>query len=161
MNKVVLGIGGNLGDRLKNIQTAINLIEKKISKPQKISSIYMSESWGFFHCRYFTNAVIALETELSPFEILMIIKDIETMMKRTKTTNSYEGRTMDIDILFYNIDIINTKNLTIPHHLLHKRLFVLLPLMDIDPNLTHPVFQKNIAKLLQECDDKSKIKRLL
>ena len=160
MNKVILGIGGNLGDRLENIETAIKLIEKNISKPQKISPIYISEPWGFYHFRYFTNAVIEIETYLSPTEILKIAKNIETIMKRKKTKTSYEGRTMDIDILFYNNDILNLENLIIPHRLLHERLFVLLPLMDIVPNFIHPVFQKNIAELLQECNDKSKIRKI-
>ena len=161
MNKVFLGIGGNLGDRLKNIKTTINLIEEKISKPQKVSSIYISEPWGFYHYRYFTNAVVELKTDSNPFEILTTVKDIETIMKRIKTTDNYEGRTMDIDILFYNKEIIKTEHLTIPHPSLHKRLFVLLPLMDIAPKFIHPVFQKNIAKLLQECNDKSKIKKII
>ncbi|MDR2009383.1 MAG: 2-amino-4-hydroxy-6-hydroxymethyldihydropteridine diphosphokinase [Bacteroidales bacterium] len=160
MAVVFLGIGGNLGSRILNIEKTIKLVSEKISIPEKISSLYISEPWGFEHSKYFTNAVIQLNSELSPEQLLRIIKDIETEMKRIKTSDSYEGRTMDIDILFYEEKIVNNDNLQIPHPLLQNRLFVLLPLNEIAPGFIHPALNKSISELLKACKDQSKIRRL-
>ncbi|MDR2836790.1 MAG: 2-amino-4-hydroxy-6-hydroxymethyldihydropteridine diphosphokinase [Bacteroidales bacterium] len=158
--KVFLGIGGNLGDRKKNIEDAIFFISEKISIPLKISSNYLSEPWGFQHKKYFLNAVVVIETDLYPDKILEKISDIETIMKRIREKNSYEGRTIDIDILFVDNKIINSENLQIPHPKLHERLFVLTPLNEIFPDFIHPVFNKKISELLDLCEDKSNIRRI-
>jgi len=160
MFEVYLGIGGNLGDRLKNISTAIELISQKIAVPKKISSIYISEPWGFYHKKYFANAVLMLNTEMSVDEVFNIITGIETKMKRQRTGACYEGRTMDIDILFYGKEIVKTDNLTIPHPKLHERLFVLMPMSEIAGDYIHPVMKKNIIELLKICPDTSKVRIL-
>jgi len=160
MFEVYLGIGGNLGDRLKNISNAIGLISEKIAVPQKISSIYISEPWGFFHKKYFTNAVLMLRSNKSVEEIFKIIGDIEIEMKRQRNGTGYQGRTMDIDILFYGSKIIESETLTVPHPKIYQRLFVLLPMAEIAAQFEHPLLRKNIIELLHECDDKSKIRIL-
>lgn len=160
MADVFLGIGGNLGSRKSNIDTAIDLISKRINKPVKISSFYLNEPWGFSHPKYFLNIVLLIKTELSPEQLLFEIKKIESEMKRVKTKDSYEGRPIDIDILFYNNEIISCDNLIIPHPKLHERLFVLVPMNEIFPDLVHPVFKESINALLQKCTDTSQIRKL-
>ncbi|MDD4150329.1 MAG: 2-amino-4-hydroxy-6-hydroxymethyldihydropteridine diphosphokinase [Bacteroidales bacterium] len=160
METIYLGIGGNLGNRLENINSAINHITKDIVRPDKISSVYLSEPWGFEHAKYFTNVVIALKTDMLVKDILQIVLNIENKMKRIRTSSGYQGRTMDIDILYYGNKVIKTQNLEIPHPKIEDRLFVLLPIKEISPNFCSPVSGKHINNLIIECKDKSKIKKL-
>ncbi|MCK9255694.1 MAG: 2-amino-4-hydroxy-6-hydroxymethyldihydropteridine diphosphokinase [Bacteroidales bacterium] len=160
MNKLYLGIGGNLGNRIENIQKTLSLIAEKIGKIEKLSSIYLSEAWGFQHKKYFTNIVIKLNTEKSPEKTLKLISEIELKLKRIRNSQDYEGRTMDIDILFYNNEIIKTKDLIIPHPHIQDRLFVLLPLSEIEKDLLHPIFKKTSLEILKECEDKGQIRKL-
>lgn len=160
MFDVYLGIGGNIGNRKGNIDKTINLITEKIGNPEKISSIYLSEPWGFNHSKYFTNSVVMVKTCKSPQNLLLIINEIESLLNRIRTQKTYEGRTMDVDILFYGNKIITNKELQIPHPKLHERLFVLMPLEEIASGFIHPILNKNIDILLKNCNDNSKIRRL-
>ena len=160
MNEVYLGIGGNLGDRLQNIELAIRLISERIAKTEKLSSIYLSEPWGFEHAKHFTNAVLMIKTNKSADDIFGITTGIELEMKRVRSSSGYQGRTMDIDILFYGGQIIENKSLTVPHPKISERLFVLLPLCEIAPKFIHPLYKKEIQQLLNECSDKGKIRKL-
>ena len=160
MNDVYLGIGGNLGNTLENIKKTLALISEKIGKIEKTSSVYLSEPWGFEHKKYFTNLVVKLKTDKSPNKILELISEIELELKRLRTSSQYDARTVDIDILFYNNEIIKTENLEIPHPRIQDRLFVLLPLVEIEKDLYHQSFKKSILELLNECKDKSRIRKL-
>ena len=160
MFDIYLGVGGNLGSRLQNIDFAIKLITEKIAIPVKISSVYLSEPWGFEHSKYFTNAVVHIKTNKLPEELLKIIAEIECVMKRIRSSGAYEGRTMDIDILFYGNKIIKNHCLEIPHKKLHERLFVLLPMNEISPDFIHPEFNKKIKELLKDCKDNSRIRKI-
>ena len=158
-NIVFLGIGGNLGDRIANLQSAVKLIGDRIGKVEKISSVYLSEPWGFKHAKYFTNIVAKVRTPLSAEETLSTALQIEAELKRTRSGNGYEGRTMDIDILFFNDEIIKTENLIVPHPLICQRLFVLLPMQEIEPNFIHPQNGITMHKLVKICFDKGKIRK--
>lgn len=165
MHQVYLSIGGNLGNRKKNMNDAIELINEKIGKVEKCSSWYISEPWGFEHAKYFINAVLLVHTKLNPNSILDKCLNIEkTLLRHRRISNSdknnYEGRTMDIDILFFNDEIINNDKLVIPHPLISQRKFVLLPLVEIAPELLHPILQKNASQLLYECSDNSKVRKI-
>ena len=153
MNNAILLIGGNLGNRLENIFKTIEYIKERIGIITQSSSIYESEPWGFNAEYCFLNVVVVVKTSLSPESLLEKIHEIEQLMGRTRICNGYASRTMDIDILFFNEDVIDTPTLTVPHPRLHERRFVLLPLVEIMPNKTHPVLQKNIKELLAECSD--------
>jgi len=153
MNNTILSIGGNLGNRLENIYQAIGYIEERIGNITQRSSIYESEPWGFEAEHRFLNVVVAVETSLSPESLLEKIHEIEQLMGRTRFGNGYASRTMDIDILFFNEDVINTPTLTVPHPLLHERRFVLFPLTEIMPNKVHPILRKSAVELLEECRD--------
>jgi 2-amino-4-hydroxy-6-hydroxymethyldihydropteridine diphosphokinase len=161
MNVVFLGIGGNLGNRIKNINDALKMINTEIGKITNCSSFYLTESWGFKHNKYFLNAVVEVRTKLNPNETLEQCFSIEKKLHRTRTASqNYTGRTMDIDILFFNDFIINIYDLKIPHPHLHKRNFVLYPLAEISEDLVHPVYNKKIIQLKNECNDNSKIRKI-
>ncbi len=159
-NIVFLGIGGNLGDRLANLRSAVKLIGERIGKVDKISSVYLSEPWGFKHAKYFTNIVAKVRTPLSAEETLSTALQIEAELKRTRSGHGYEGRTMDIDILFFNDEIISTEKLIVPHPLICQRLFVLLPMQEIEPDYVHPQNGKTMHELTELCTDKGKIRKI-
>lgn len=155
MNKVVLLLGSNLFDRVLMLEKARNHIRISLGAIKKESQIYESAPWGFNSDNSFLNQTLIVETQLKPIEILGKIKIVEKKLGRVKQSVNYESRTIDIDILFYNDEIINLPNLIIPHPQLHKRKFTLVPLAEIDPILNHPVFNKSILDLLHECNDQS------
>jgi len=153
INRAILSIGGNLGNRAENISRCVDYIERRIGKIVRRSSIYESEAWGFESEHRFLNMVIVVETSLPPELLLQEVHAIENILLRQRTGIGYTSRTMDIDILFFNNEIINTPTLTIPHPRLHERRFVLLPLHEILPDMVHPVLRKNVGELLAECRD--------
>ena len=160
--KVILSLGGNQEHTLNSFNLALNEMEKSIGKIIKISSLYSSEAWGFnTKTPPFLNQVIEIETLLSPQEILIKTQEIEHNLGRLpKTKKEYESRIVDVDILFYEQLITTSKTLTIPHKLIHKRRFILIPLLEISPNFTHPIFQKTIKKLLLQCEDTLEVIKL-
>ena len=145
-----LAIGSNLGNRLINIKKSIKYLKSiQRIKLKKVSQLYETPSHGGPKNQpKYLNAVAKIETTLSPLDLLKELKAIEFKMKR-KDTVRWGPRIMDLDILFYdNLFFINDK-LSIPHPLLHKRIFVLKPLSEIAPNFVHPLYQKNIKELLK------------
>jgi len=156
-----LSIGGNLGYRFSNLARARLLIEENIGRIDLKSSVYETEPWGFVHKNLFLNQIVGVRTLLSPFEILSEIKKIETVMGRKRTGKErYEGRRIDIDILFYNNEIIDTAELTVPHPEMTKRKFVLIPLAEIATTKIHPVLNKTVDDLLRECQDNGEVKKV-
>ena len=150
---VYLGLGTNLGKREENMKTALKKIEKQIGKIISQSAFYNSEPFGFASNNPFLNCAIAVNTYLSPMELLTRTQSIEKEMGRTKKTDSsgYSDRIIDIDILFYNSLVVNdAPQLVIPHPLMQNRHFVLKPLAEIASNFVHPVLNKTILQLLDE-----------
>ncbi len=160
MSKVLLLIGGNEGDRIDNIKQSKKLIEERIGQIANQSGIYESEPWGFEHAQNFLNQVLEVQCTMDAMDILEISQGIEKELGRSvKTSDGYEGRTMDIDILFYEDEIINTERLVIPHPHLHKRKFTLLPLVEKWDNFLHPTLIKTMKELLIECNDEGWVKK--
>ncbi|MBN2662719.1 MAG: 2-amino-4-hydroxy-6-hydroxymethyldihydropteridine diphosphokinase [Bacteroidales bacterium] len=157
MEKVILSIGSSLGDKYKNLSSAVNHINTHIGSVVKKSEIYESEPWGFNDSNSFFNMAVEVNTELSPDEVLKKIILIENIHFRERNSNSYQARTLDIDIVFFGNLIYTSEYLTIPHKHAHKRLFVLLPVNDIIKNFEHPLLKKTIEFLIEKCEDKSKI----
>lgn len=155
-NKVYLSIGSNLGNKLEQLQQAIFLLRKAIGPVKSISKIYQCPSWGF-DGDDFLNACLLVETQLEAPLVLNGILYIEKEMGRDRFSidRGYQSRNIDIDILFYNEEVINSENLSVPHLKMEDRRFVLRPLADIAPQFYHPVLKKDIRNLLQECKDKS------
>ena len=146
---VYLALGSNVGDCRANLCQAVQLIEERIGSLISLSALYETAPWGFTSSNAFLNSVLELETPHSPIVVLEIAKGIEVEMGRTQKSNNeeYEDRVIDIDILFYNNDIINEIDLIVPHPLLHLRSFVLEPLVEIAPDFIHPVLHKSILQL--------------
>ncbi|MDX1363179.1 2-amino-4-hydroxy-6-hydroxymethyldihydropteridine diphosphokinase [Arenibacter latericius] len=154
-----LSLGSNLGNRLNHLQEGIFQINTRIGKVTKTSHVYETPAWGF-EGEPFYNACVTVETQLPPSKVLEELLQIEVLLGRErKQSSGYASRTLDLDILYYNRDIIKTDSLEIPHPNLAKRRFVLRPLADIAPQFYHPIYNKDTRNLLQECPDKSEIIR--
>lgn len=150
MNTVLLSLGSNVGDRKFNLIAASNLI-KDILSNNKISEIYETEPWGKTDQPKFLNLCISGETNLNPRELLKLTKSIEKSIGR-KQSEKWGPREIDIDILFYNHDVIDLPELKIPHPEIQNRSFVLVPLSEIAPSFIHPVINKSIVELAQSID---------
>ncbi|MES2763146.1 MAG: 2-amino-4-hydroxy-6-hydroxymethyldihydropteridine diphosphokinase [Bacteroidota bacterium] len=158
MNVTYLCLGGNIGDREKALQLALLKIEEQVGKITAVSTIYETEAWGVEDQQPYLNQCIEVRTELIPLELINKLLSIEKELGRERTiSQTYEPRTLDIDILLYNQDIIDTAELTVPHPRLHLRKFVLIPLVEICPDLLHPLLNKTIFKLLTDCEDRSEV----
>lgn len=159
MNSVYILLGGNLGNREKNLTMAGSYIEKEVGKIVRASSIYETASWGIAEQPDFLNQVLLVETNFSAEEIMEIILTIENKMGRTRAEKN-ASRIIDIDILFFNDEVINEPGLTVPHPQIQNRKFVLLPLNEIASDLIHPTLQLSVKELLSTSKDKLEVKRL-
>ena len=150
-----IALGSNKGDKFKNLQDAIDLIHVKIGAIIRISKVYKSPAFGF-ESDDFLNTCLVLESHLQPEIVLQELLAIENLLGRIRTQqNTYEARSIDLDIILVEDRIIETKTLQVPHPEMQKRRFVLLPLCDIAPNVKHSKSHKEVAVLLNECDDAS------
>jgi len=158
INKTYLLLGSNIGDREQKFAQAKKHIEKKIGQIIRQSKLYQTAAWGKTDQADFLNQVIIIETKLSADKIMSFILNIEKKLGRIRTIKN-APRTIDIDILFFNKEIINQHNLSVPHPEIQNRRFVLVPLNELSPNLKHPVINKNIHYLLKKCKDKLNVKK--
>jgi 2-amino-4-hydroxy-6-hydroxymethyldihydropteridine diphosphokinase len=150
MPPAYIGIGSNIGNRIGYLKKALALLkEYRDIKVTKISHVYETEPVGVVKQRKFYNAVVKISTKYSPEELLSVCKQIEKKLKRKKSVK-WGPRNIDADIILYSGRVVRTKRLTIPHKEMHKRLFVLAPLMDIAGNIRHPVLHKSIKKIIAE-----------
>ncbi|MBQ8449422.1 MAG: 2-amino-4-hydroxy-6-hydroxymethyldihydropteridine diphosphokinase [Bacteroidaceae bacterium] len=149
---IYLGLGTNEGNKEENIRGAIEELSHLLGTPTAVATIIETEPWGFQSDNSFLNTVVAFKSTLAPEEILKATQEIERRLGRTKKSidGCYSDRPIDIDILLYGNRVIESEHLTIPHPLLHKRLFVLQPLAQIAPQVIHPTLGKSITRLLKE-----------
>lgn len=144
-----LALGTNIGNKRRNMITAAALLAERVGDVLALSGFYETEPWGFQSENTFLNAALQLDTSLSPLELLKATQEIEIEMGRTQKSNgAYHDRIIDIDILLYDDLVMQTPELTLPHPLMHERLFVMEPLAEIAPNVIHPVFKKPVISLL-------------
>lgn len=155
-NTAVLSLGGNQGDREELLSKAIHEVSKE-NRVLKISSIYLTEAWGSVAFGDFLNQVILIQTELVPYKLLEFAQKIELKLGR-KRNQHWGNRTMDIDILYFEDQIISSKDLTLPHPYIQDRRFVLVPLEEIMPDFVHPKLGKTHKELLDSCTDQSKVR---
>ncbi|MCG1037279.1 2-amino-4-hydroxy-6-hydroxymethyldihydropteridine diphosphokinase [Polaribacter sargassicola] len=152
-----LSLGTNQGNKLENLQNAINLIADKVGTIQKISSVYKTSSWGFNSDDFF-NICLQTTTYLLPEELMSTLLDIENKLGRERSNSSeYTARNIDIDVLLFDNEIILSKTLIVPHPKMLERKFVLVPLVEIAGNTYHPTAKTTLTACLQNCIDTSKI----
>lgn len=172
---VYLALGSNKGDRVGYVQQATSLLSsvepqnhpevdettktgEKIIKIIRTSSFYETQPWLEKDTTWYVNAVIEVKTSLSPQELLDECQRIEKQLGRNRAIEGPLGdRTMDIDILFYGKEIINEKNLQIPHKYLHQRAFTLVPMLELNPDFIHPELGKSITQLHEELENPEQV----
>lgn len=156
---VFLLLGTNIGDRNKNLASALNAIDPAVGMIKKRSSVYETAAWGKTDQPPFYNQVIEIETSLSSHEVLEELLTIEQKMGRERK-EKWGERIIDIDILFFGNEIIETSELIIPQSQLANRRFTLVPLNEIAPDLIHPKLQKKIHELLAACPDRLEVVKI-
>lgn len=152
MSILYLSLGSNLKSRIRELKFAVIRIEAEIGEIIQSSSLYETAPWGGVAKYPFLNQVVKVETDLLPMEVLEKIQFIETQLGRARI-QKWGDRTIDIDVLFYDNEIINEENLQIPQLNIERRRFNLVPLCEINADFVHPVLGKTIKSLLAECQD--------
>jgi 2-amino-4-hydroxy-6-hydroxymethyldihydropteridine diphosphokinase len=149
-----------MGDKRWVFDQASSLLGERVGKITCRSAIYETEPWGFESSDLFWNQVLELQVDISAPKVLQKTLQIEQELGRTRKINQYDSRVIDIDILFYDDQVIELPELVIPHPRIQERKFVLVPLNEIIPDKVHPVLQKSIHQLLAECPDLLKVEKV-
>ncbi|MBU6451447.1 MAG: 2-amino-4-hydroxy-6-hydroxymethyldihydropteridine diphosphokinase [Cyanobacteria bacterium REEB67] len=159
--RAYIGLGSNVGDKLGYIQQAMQLLKDVPGVTVlECSSFYEAEPTGELYSEWFVNAVASIDTSLRPDELLEICRDIEkrlTAMADVDARQKASGRIIDLDILFYGQETLESATLQIPHPRLHKRAFALVPLLEIAPEIRHPGLNKSVAQLHEELEEPEQI----
>lgn len=154
-NQLILSLGSNIGNRLAFLNDAIAEIHETCGTVVRVSDVYETPSWGF-ESQAFLNMVVFVHSSKTAQKTLSILQKIEKKLGRNqKNSPVYEARTIDIDIITFNNDIIQSDNLVIPHPLMQKRQFVLRPMLDLKVDFCHPILNMNLQQLLALCTDKT------
>lgn len=150
-----LCLGSNSGDRLKLVEQAVSLLNLAENvKLVRTSALYETEPWGVKDQNWFLNLAVEIKTDLSPEDLLLKCLSIEKTLGRNRTHEERWGeRPIDIDIIFYEKKIIDSQILTVPHPQMHKRAFVLVPLLELIPDFEHPFLKKSISELYDDLEE--------
>lgn len=157
---VYLLLGSNLGNKFAALDQARDEIASEFGQIKDTSSVYEAEPWGFMSEELFLNQVLLIDTNESAELVLEKILMIEKKIGRNADQHGPKSRVIDIDILLYGQEVVKKPDLIIPHPRMHLRNFALIPMKEINPAETHPVFNKSITKLAEECPDKLRVKKL-
>jgi 2-amino-4-hydroxy-6-hydroxymethyldihydropteridine diphosphokinase len=157
MTITYLSLGSNLGDRAANLRAAISALPAANVNVRKVSSFYETEPVDYLNQPWFLNCVVEGETESPPVELLHSLREIETRLG-SKKAFAKGPRTLDIDILLFGDQSVNTPELQIPHPRMLARKFVLAPLGEIAPQVQHPSWPRNVRELLTRCNDPSTVR---
>lgn len=152
MNIVFLQLGSNLGDRELLLQDAILAIKERVGEMIEKSKVYESTPWRSEGQKNYLNQILKVKTELQADDILSVILDVEKNLGRLRL-EKWGERLIDIDIIFFNDSIIEKAELCVPHKHMHERMFVLIPLHNIAPEMVHPKYNKTVDELLKICTD--------
>ncbi len=150
-----LCLGSNSGDRLKSVEQAVSLINLAQNvKIIRTSALYETEPWGVKDQNWFINMAVEVKTDLNAQDLLVKCLNIEKTLGRDREKEQRWGeRPIDIDIIFYDKEVINTKLLTVPHPRMHQRAFVLVPLLELIPDFIHPVLNKSVSELYDDLEN--------
>lgn len=159
MERVYLATGSNMGNKATNLANALEMIELYVGDLIQVSGVYRTAAWGMEDQPEFLNQTMSVDTRLGPETLLLAVMEIEQKMGRERRIRWGE-RLIDIDILFYGQLVSQSQRLTIPHPFIQERNFVLQPLLEIAPDLIHPVFQKSIRELAAACPDPLAVERV-
>ncbi|MBL0105188.1 MAG: 2-amino-4-hydroxy-6-hydroxymethyldihydropteridine diphosphokinase [Bacteroidetes bacterium] len=159
MSRAVILTGSNLGNLRAQLTQAAEEIERQVGKLNGCSAFYETAPWGNTEQPAFLNQVLIVETEFSARTVLERLLKIENLMGR-KRNEKWAPRTIDLDILFYNDDLINEADLVIPHPFIQERRFTLIPLVELMPAYIHPKLRMSMSDLLQNCTDFSEVHRV-
>ena len=152
----IISIGSNLGDKLENCRRAISELNRlDRTEVDARSRFYKTAPVDFLDQDWFVNAVVRIDTRLTPRELLEALQDIQNRAGRERDPVRFGPRIIDLDVIFYDDEMIDTPELVVPHPRMHKRRFVLQPICDIDPAIVHPVFRKDVQSLLNQLTDKA------
>jgi len=157
-NTVFVLLGTNLGNREENLRLAKEKIRSYCIKEPTESSIYETTPYGFDSVELFLNQVIIIETFLNAIELLDKLLNIETAMGRTRLVTGYSSRTIDLDILYFNSEIIQNQRLVVPHPRLHERGFTMVPLAEIAPDFIHPILRCSQQHILENLSDQIEVR---
>jgi 2-amino-4-hydroxy-6-hydroxymethyldihydropteridine diphosphokinase len=150
LHLVYIALGSNLGNRAGNLQAAIEALEPEVHS-LKCSAVYETPPWGYSDQPQFLNQVIEAETNLTPIALLDYLKKIEVQLGRQETFR-FGPRIIDLDIIFYDSEVIDSPPLIIPHPRLAERGFVLMPLADLAPDFRHPILGDSVTDLLSKVE---------
>lgn len=159
MTCVYIAIGSNKGNRIKNVKEALRRIRKEICI-EKVSSFYSTEPIGV-KGGWFINCVLEATTDQEPGKLLRTLLKIEGRMGRARIKERKLSRVIDLDLLFYEEKVIKENELTIPHPLLHKRRFVLAPLVEVNPDVYHPLLKKPVKEILRSLPNNHVVEKIL
>ncbi len=151
MNLAIISLGSNLGNRLENLREAVNLLKNSGAKRVVCSPVYESTAVGYSSENKFYNAVVSFYVEFDVFKLLEVVQSIEQAMGRLRVSKSYSDRIIDLDIIFFENLTIDTQVLTLPHPRFQSRLFVLLPLRDIQATTNDFIATIGIDELIHNC----------
>ena len=158
--RIGLILGSNLDGKFNYLNCAIALLKENVGEVKLVSSLYASPPWGYKSENEYINQVLVIETDKTPIELLEKNLLIEKVLGRERSENGYTDRTIDIDILFYEDEVMIETRLVLPHPRLHMRKFCLLPLQEVLPNWFHPQLNLNVSKLISICEDKSDLRKI-
>jgi 2-amino-4-hydroxy-6-hydroxymethyldihydropteridine diphosphokinase len=158
MNNTYLLLGSNIGNSKATLAKAIAQIKKQVGTVSRQSNLYSTAAWGNTQQPDFLNQVIVVKTALTALQTIKTILSIEEKLGRIRTIKN-APRIIDIDILFFNKEIIDLPQLAVPHPQIQNRRFVLVPLNQLSPNLKHPLIKKTVHQLLIHCPDKLNVKK--
>jgi 2-amino-4-hydroxy-6-hydroxymethyldihydropteridine diphosphokinase len=158
MNKAILLIGGNLGDRTGHLREAVAQIDRQVGKVEKMSSLYETAAWGDVAQPDYLNQALLVSTGMDARTLLHTVLAIEHNIGRVRR-QKWGARVIDIDIIFYNDMVINQPDLKIPHPQMPFRQFVLVPLKEILPDWEHPILLQSVSTLLENCTDQLPAKK--
>ncbi len=155
MTIVYLCLGSNSGDRLKFIEQAVSFLNLAENiKIVRTTALYETEPWGIKNQNWFLNMIVEIKTNLKAQDLLLKCLNIEKTLGRNREKEQKWGeRPIDIDIIFYDKEIINTEILTVPHPRMHERAFVLVPLLELIPDFIHPVLHKSVSELYDDLQE--------